>query len=178
MNTKTKTIESVTKERELKKKKTRKRSIIGGSFTAFVLLVYYLLIPYEGGITYGVCKVFLESQVRYPHLLRISTVDDFGNSVRIWYTQVDSFGEYRLEPIQCFYRHTTEEDMVKYGPTSFVVDKVTVNRREIDQDIVERFNTSIVSIVANPPDLTLPSPIPDSLKDMQIDLSKYRRPII
>ena len=171
-------VDSLKKARALKKKKTRKWTIILGSIVALSGALWYLMIPYKGGITYGVCKVFLEGYVQYPHSIRISTVNDFGNTVRIWFTRVDSFGEYRLEPLQCYYRVSTEEDKLKYGDVGFVVEKITINRREINQEEVDRFNSSILGIVSSPPDLTLPTPIPDSLKDIQLDFSRFRRPIL
>lgn len=171
------TVESLKALRALRRRRSRKWLIIGGSITLLSGLIWFLLIPYKGGITYGVCKVFLESYVQYPHSLRISTVDDFGASVRIWFTHVDSFGEYKLEPLQCFFKMTTDEDKSKYGNVSFIIEKATINRREIGQDIVDRFNYSILGIVAVPPDLSLPTPIPDSLEDLQLDFKRFRKPI-
>ncbi len=171
------TVEALKEQQALKKKKIRKWALISGTVAFLSGGIWYLLLPYKGGITYGVCKVFLESYLQYPQSLRISTVDDFGASVRVWFTQVDSFGEYRLEPMQCFYRAATEEDVVKYGNSNFILEKVTIRRREINQETVDQFNTAIPGIVANPPDLTLPMPIPDSLKDIQLDFERFRTPI-
>ena len=66
-------------------------------------IAHYLFMPYKGEMTFGICKTFLELNVRFPQDMRISTVDDFGDYVRIWYTQLDAFGEYRMENIQCHY---------------------------------------------------------------------------
>jgi len=177
MNTKAITAESLKRKNTLKKKRTRNRLII---LTVIAVLgggIWYLFVPFKGGITYGVCKTFLQLYVRYPQYMRLSSMDDFGDSVRIWFTQVDDFGEYRLEPIQCYYRYPEEEEKMKYGNVKFIIDRVTISRREIDPDIIERFNTSMSVVIANPPDLTLPSPIPDSLEDMQIQPELFRKPI-
>ena len=108
-------------------------------------------------MAFGICKVFLELNVRYPNTLRINTVEEIGTFVRIWYTQTDSFGEYRMEPIQCYYKPDE-----KLG---FILDKVTVRRREVDPEKVNRFNKTIPIILQYPPDLTLPTPLPDSLNN-------------
>ncbi|GJL86280.1 MAG: hypothetical protein DHS20C02_20550 [Micavibrio sp.] len=171
------TIEALKEARALEKKKIRKWAIIVGTAIFLSVGVGYLMIPFKGGISYGVCKVFLETYVRYPHSLRVSTVEDFGDNIRIWFTQTDSFGEYRLEPIQCYYRPPTEEDKLKYGNVGFILERVTLRRRELDQATVDAFNVSIPGIVAAPPDLTLPTPIPDSLRDIQLDFERFRRPI-
>ncbi len=177
LDTKKNTVESIKQRRAYKRRQTRKWTIIGGVATLLSGLIWALFIPYKGSMTYGVCKVFLENYVLYPQSIRISTVDDYGASVRVWFTYLDSFGEYKLEPLQCFYKMTTDEDKKKYGNVGFVLEKATINRREISQNIIDRFNYSILGIVASPPDLSLPMPIPDSLEDLQIDSSKFRKPI-
>lgn len=132
--------------------------------------IYWLFMPYKGGMAYGLCKVFLELNIRYPQTIRYSTVEEFDSSVRIWYTQVDSFGEYRLEPIQCFFKPDDQ-----YGS---VFEKVTINRRLVDQEIVDDFNKTLPILFAYPPDLTAPTPLPDSLKDLQIQTDLFRKPIL
>jgi hypothetical protein len=159
---------------QVKQKQTRKKQIKYGGAAAGVLILGFLinmgLQPYQGTMAFGICKVFLESTVRYPHLLRISTVEEFETSVRIWYTQIDSFGEYRMEPIQCYYKQ--EEGR------GTIIDKVLVNRREVERKTIESFNNSIPVIIDYPPDLTIPYPLPDSLQDLQIDAGKFRKPVI
>ena len=131
--------------------------------------IYLLFVPYKGTMAFGICKVFLELNTQYPQTLRLSTVEELGMSVRIWYTQTDSFGEYRLEPLQCYFK---PDDT--YG---FILDKVTLSRREVDPLLVSEFNKSIPTILAHPPDLTLPIPLPDSLQDLQIDTNLFRKQI-
>ncbi len=144
-------------------KKQRKKQIkIGGGALAVLLLwqgYSWLFSPFVGGMDYGMCRVFLELNVRYPDSLRLSHVQNFGQSVRIWYTQLDSFGQYRMESIQCYYR----PDPV----TGAAFERVTINRREVDPDIVERFNISIPAVLAYPPDLTYPRDFPNKIQDLQ-----------
>lgn len=160
---------ALAEKKKAERRKRRIRALQGGGFLLFCYLFYILLIPYKGGLNFGACKVFLELYVRYPDTLNLSTVEDFGDSYRIWFTEIDAFGQYRLQQMQCFYR--ADEN------TGFAIDRVTVDRRQVDQKIVEDFNRSIPVIAKFPPDLTLPSPIPDSLRDIQIDTDKFRRKI-
>jgi hypothetical protein len=156
-----------------KKKKARKKRRIwmlqGGGLLVFCYVFYLLLTPYKGGLNFGVCKVFLELYVRYPDTLHLSTVEDFGDSYRIWFTETDAFGQYRLQQMQCYYR--PDED------TGFAIQRVTMDRREVDKKVVDDFNRSIRTIAAFPPDLTYPDPIADSLEDINIDTDKFRRKI-
>ncbi len=159
---------------ERKRKGARKLRFNLGIVAGVVMLlgfgVYWLFKTHQGGMAFGVCKVFLEGVVRYPDHLRLSTVEEFENSVRIWYTQVDSFGEYRMEPIQCYYKVDPE--------LGTMLDRVTINRREIDPGVVNNFNRALSSVVAYPMDLSIPAPLPDSLEDLQFETQKYRRPIL
>ncbi len=160
---------SVQGEKKKLRKKQIKRGGIGTLALLFIYWVYTLFIPYEGTMAFGICKVFLELNVRYPNTLRIGTVEETGTSVRIWYTQTDSFGEYRMEPIQCYFKPDE-----KYG---FILEKITIRRREVDPQRIENFNRILPVIFKYPPDLTLPTPLPDSLDGLQIETDKFRTPI-
>ena len=161
---------SIQNKRRTARKRQFNIGIAAGVLLVLSYAVYWLFKPIEGGMAFGICRVFLENSVRFPNHLRLSTVEEFDNSVRIWYTQVDSFGEYRMEPIQCYYKQDPERGTM--------VDKVTINRREVDPKIVERFNQALSSMVQYPMDLNLPEPLPDSLEDLQFDTEKFRKPIL
>lgn len=150
-----------------KQKQYIKKGVLAAVGVLFIWFVNYLFTPYKAGMDYGICKVFLERTVQYPQHMRVSTIEQFASSIRIWYTQLDSYGEYRLEPIQCFYR--ADEN---YGAA---LEKVTIRRREVDQEVVEAFNKTLPAIFAYPPDLTYPAPLPDSLADLQINTELYRK---
>ena len=47
-----------------------------------------------------------------------------------------------------------------------MIEKVFFNRREVDSDIIKKFNISIPSIIAAEPDLTLPPPAEDMLEGL------------
>ncbi|MEZ5815329.1 MAG: hypothetical protein R3E13_11525 [Alphaproteobacteria bacterium] len=155
---------------KLKRKKLFTRGGALAGLALFSWFAYGLFVPYKAGLTFGVCKVFLELHVQFPKDLRISTVDDFGDYVRIWYTQLDAFGEYRMESIQCNFR--PDEVM------GSAVERITINRREVDPERVELFNKILPVILQNPPDLTIPYPLPDSLKNLQIETDLFRKPIL
>jgi hypothetical protein len=160
----------IKEEHKKKRKKQFKYGAIGGVAALVAYGLWLLFKPFEFSMTYGVCRVFLELNVQYPQSLRMSTVEDMGMNIRIWYTQVDSFGEYRLEPIHCYYRPDET--------TGLALEKVTINRREVDPAVIRRFNSSIPSILAYPPELVYPTPLPDSLRDLQINTDAMRKPIL
>lgn len=149
------------------RKKMIKRTSIGIGVVLFGLFLIWGFAPFKGGITFGICKVYLETHVRFPKHLRLSKVDNFADSVRIWYTQIDPFGEYRLENIQCFYGY--DEDA-----KSSIIERIAINRRDVPQHKLDAFNKTLGIIAANPPDLTYPKRLPDSLRDLQINADEFR----
>lgn len=159
----------IREEKQEQRKKKRKYSFYALGGVVFALLVYMLFKPFEGGPQFGVCKTFLELQVRYPHKLRLSSVEILSPTIRIWFTTLDSFGEYKLQAIQCFF-----EPDPQYG---LKLSKVEIDRRPVDSKIVENFNPAIPGILQNLPDLRLPAPISDKLQDLQIETEKFRSPL-
>jgi hypothetical protein len=175
---------SVVQEKRVKiRKKKFRLALWAGGGVVVALLGYYLFAPFQGTMAYGVCKVFLEQRVQFPMHLRLSQVeqsptnlhlgqgDKFSSWVRIWYTQLDGFGAYRLEPIQCYFHDDPE-----LGYTA--LEKVTIRRREIDPEIVKSFNKTIPIIFEHPPDLTMPTPLPDKLKNLRFEINRFIKPIL
>lgn len=157
-------------QRKAKKKLYSKLGAGGVVVVLISVFINWTMAPYTGSMAFGVCRTFLENTLRFPGFLRISTVEEFESFVRIWYTQVDSFGQSRMEPIQCHFR--SDEEL------GTVLDKVLINRREVDQSKVEEFNRILPAIFNMPLDLTVPSPLPDSLQDLQFETDKFRKPIL
>jgi hypothetical protein len=147
---------------KLRDKKARRRKLyikIGGGIGLAVFLwwVYIALFTYgKGSTAYGICKVFLEQQVQYPVELKVTSIQNFSQMVRIWYVQHDSFGQVRFEMMDCYFK--------KDGSG---LEKVAVNRRQLDASLVESFNKSISAVLAYPPDLTYPPGLPDSIKELK-----------
>ena len=149
-----------------KKKKLFKYGLIAGALCVVSFLGYGFFRPYTAGQTYGICRTFLELNVQFPQEVRVSLIYDLGMTMRILYTQLDAFGQYRMETIECIFR---PDDV-----TGAALERVSVDRREVDQKKVEAFNKTIPIILANPPDLTIPAPLPDSLEGLQFQTDNFR----
>lgn len=157
-------------KRQARRKKKFRLALAGVGVLSVAFILYYGFKPFNGSPAFGICKLFLENSVTYPQHLRLSTVEEFATSVRIWYTQIDSFGEYRLEPIQCYFKKDPERGTI--------LDKVLINRREVTASKVENFNRAFPAIVRLKMDLSLPTPLPDNLKDLQSSPGSFRKPVI
>jgi hypothetical protein len=165
-------------ETKEERNKKRKKMIFRGGIGGVVLLIfgglYMLSFPQQGTMAYGLCKTFLELNVRYPGTLHLSEVEMFTTSARIWYAQVDSFGEYRLEPIQCYFKPDETEQV------PFVMEKAyysTTDLRPVEPKKIAEFNRSLPVLFANPPNLDLPWKLPDSLGDLKFETDKFRKQI-
>jgi hypothetical protein len=125
----------------------------------FLYWAYIALFTYpKGGMKFGVCKVFLELQVQYPRELRLSYVEPFSKFTRIWYVQHDAYGQSRFDAMDCYYKEDGSG-----------LDRVEINRRQVDPVTIEKFNASIPAILAYPPDLTYPVGLPDNVKELKTD---------
>ncbi|MBU0858314.1 MAG: hypothetical protein KJ667_00095 [Alphaproteobacteria bacterium] len=147
-----------------KKKKPRigtKTKIALGVGGFFALIFWWAMQPLVGSPRYGVCKTFVELQLRYPGTLQINVAEESALAVRVYYSHIDAFGSSQLNMIECEFRTDPRR-----GP---ILDAVMVNREELPQDQIDKFNYTVPYIMQNPPDLTLPRFRSDSLNDLKID---------
>lgn len=158
-------------KRKQKKKKQLKQFVVFMVLGLFSYGIYFLFAPFKAGITYGICKTFLELNLPYPDTLLLSEVVVTRNgSVRIWFTHTDAFGSYRLDSFQCTFA-VDEQTKTNY------LAEVKFGKLNVDPIEVERFNLALPYLVKNPPDLSLPTPIPDSLESIEFDLNRFRKKI-
>lgn len=163
--------EKMRERKALEKKKRRKRIIIGGILLLFAYAVYWLFKPIPTSLPYGICKTFLELNVPYPYTLRVSEYYALRDgSLKLWYTHIDAFGEYRLDSFQCVFGT---------DPTTgaSIMAQARVNKLDLSPDKIKSFNNAIPYLVSNPPNFPFPARLPDSLQDLQIETDKYRKPI-
>jgi hypothetical protein len=112
------------------------------------LLTIFSMQPKVGPMSYGICSTFLEMQTPYPNTLNYSGIEGSRTALRIYYTSIDPFGEYKLEMIEC-----------TFGPDEaggMKLTQVTRNRRPVDPAIVEKFNKTLPIIMASDPYLVIP----------------------
>ena len=154
----------------IKRKKKFRNAILLLIVPIIGFAVHWLFKPFESDIRFGFCRVFLELYVQYPDMLVLSHVEEKRDFVRIWYVQYDAFGQERMQNMQC--HHAFDEN------GSYYISKILVDRREIDPERVAKFNTSLTTILAHPPDLTYPRRIQDALGNINIQTFLFRKPIL
>ncbi len=130
-------------------KRLKKNLAVAGGILAFIVLfIIYAIQPAKGTIAFGLCSTFLELNTPYPHTLSYTGVIETRTATRIYYRQIDPFGQFREEMMEC-----------TYGPDEKMgmrLVKVTRNRQPMDKALIEKFNLTLPLIGASDPYLVLP----------------------
>lgn len=144
-----------------KKKKTLsgKKIAIGGIVALVSFVLYLGFQPLTGTINFGICRVFAERSVVYPTTIRVVAVQERPQDVRLDIVSLNQFGESMVTQVSCDF-HTDAANAHKIASAS-------INRRKVPDRDIAIFNTTIPYILANPPSLVLPAPIPEALVDLQ-----------
>ena len=119
-----------------------------GIIMLIILLSVYSCQPKKGSMAYGICSTFLELNTPYPHTLRYTDLEGSRTAVRIYFTNIDPFGEFKQEMIEC-----------KFGPDEKMGMKLTEvlrNRHAMDPVLVKKFNLTLPTIMASDPYIVLP----------------------
>lgn len=143
------------RERELqeKRKKLKKRLRIGAGVAAALLLLVWLGIqPIKGPLQFGVCRAFLERELKFPQTLKMTQVEVFDKSLRMYYTYVDEFGSVKSEMLECDFRPFNS-----LAEISAIKRKKGRNVEAIDPARVAAFNKTVPAILAAKPDLVIPA---------------------
>lgn len=130
---------------------------IGGGFV-FILIVIVGLTPATGSTQYGICKVFVELSESYPGEMKPLSVDDYvrlGGPVKISYKRIDAFGVESVNTIECSFKKDDAGNMLYELESVDINGKARTYNAE-NQNYIKKFNTGVASLLANPPDLTLP----------------------
>lgn len=98
----------------------------------------------KGPMEYGVCSTFLEMNTAYPHTLQYTAVEGSDRNTyllykhgSIWAVQVGN-------------------DRCRFRSDAWQLLEITKNRRQVDPEVVKKFNLLVPSIVAGKPNLDLP----------------------
>jgi len=130
------------------------KNIILGSVVIVVLLfgsmLYQSFAPKQANILYSICSSFIELHVTFPQNIRQTYIELYRKSVRIYYTQTDSFGQERMETIECSFFQDPQKgiqvesilfDSVKDITTS-TLKRGTGRFYEVRPEVIEQFNIS------------------------------------
>jgi hypothetical protein len=143
-------------------KKTKIRLYAGlGVVAVLGLLIFVGLQPLTGTIKYGICRVFVEQRLTYPTEMKVVSVEERPQDVRMQYAIINEYGEYIVETVTCAFRPDPQN--------TWALTEVTLNRQKISGADLIPFNATIPFILANPPSLVLPPPMPVDLVKLQRD---------
>jgi hypothetical protein len=152
------------KKRLSRKERTKRRlRILYGTIFFMTIAMWYLTRPWMASVNYGICRNFVELQLRFPQTLVVSSLEEWERTQRIYYTYTGSSGEQRASMIEC--RFTTNPQTGYPWLEGVQVDRVSVDKKKI-----EAYNRLIPIVMAANPDLTDPGNLDDKdLIDLKTD---------
>lgn len=144
------------------KNKVTKKQVFLGIAAFFVLVTWWALQPLTAGDEFGVCRTYVENNLKYPTTFKITKYDEFGPSTRLFYTHTDAYGNQRSEMIEC---------LVKPDPQTggFVLHDIKVNRRSIGTEKLRLFNSTLPGILKSEPSRIIPKPSKGGLVGLKRD---------
>lgn len=107
---------------------------------------------------FGICKIFTELNIQFPSEAKNVYVDGFGETLRLGYRTIDSFGSFRLDSISCTFREDPE--------LGLVLNTYSINRREFSKEEIEKFNRSLKYFDDFNVDLEMPDGLPDDIEKL------------
>lgn len=135
--------------------------------TFIIVLIVQSCTPQNGSLIYGICKGFLEQQIAFPHTLTYTNVEQYPKAVRIYYTHVDSYGQYQFELIECSFvqdpKNGVQLDKVYFNNIKPVTKAEQLEGKGrlygVRKEVIDLFNKSqsASAIMSQDPDLSLPS---------------------
>ncbi len=124
--------------------------VVGFVLLSIILITFQSLSPRKGNILYGMCSKFLELQLPFPDTIEHKDIELYRRAVRINYTHLDGFGEYRLEMIECSFVQDPVEGVQLDKVLFNYVKPVTYNERiigkgrlySVRKEVIDLFNQS------------------------------------
>jgi hypothetical protein len=113
--------------------------------------IYYLYEknkPEYGTWRFGVCKTFIETQLRFPDTLWITAVIEDPYYAEIYASYVNAHGMRPTRVYKCNYKLVGDR---------MTIDYINIDNERIDDKIVKEFNMLVPMLINNPDvDLELP----------------------
>lgn len=161
-------VEKLAAEKKKQKKKRMKRIILLCVGLLFSYGIYLLFKPFEASADYGICRTILELTIPYPHTLYVSELGYTKDAaLKLWYTHMDAFGEYRMEPFECKLGYNKDG--------ALVVEQIRMHNVSLASDRIEAMNNIMPYFNQNPLILAWPTALPDTIADLHLDIEGARR---
>lgn len=138
--------------------------LIGGVFLIIIIIIIVatsFTSQRTGTWRYGLCKTFLERYVQYPTNLKILTTGEKQNSAQIGYLTTNSYGSRESELMECFFNT---------GGGRVTINKITLDRKPLQEDSIKEFNKTIPIIMAREDlNLELPPRLSNAIEDLKFE---------
>ena len=164
--------EKLNQKRQLKKKQKNKIFLGFIGLLLFSLIIWWGLKAPKASAEYGICRTLLELQVPYPHTIYVSELKaQRTGGLKLWYTHIDAFGEYRLEDFICKLENNPETGALE-------IVEIKMHKVYLDPEQITYLNHAMLYLVENPIIMNWPAPLPNSLNDLHFDTDSFRKIIL
>jgi len=133
------------------------------------LMIVKACEPAKAGILYPICSSFAEQNVPFPETIKYNVVEQYSQSIRLYYSHIDAFGQFLTEYLECSFANDPEKGLllkaVVYNTVKEVTEKKPLKNKgrlyQVQQEYVDLFNRSktpqlIMQMDREDLDLTLP----------------------
>lgn len=160
--------EKLAEKKKIKKKKNMKRAMQLAGVLFFIYVLWFLFKPTKATEEYAICKTLLELYVPYPPTIYVSEIASTKDgAMKIWYTHTNAFGEFRMEPFEC--KLGRDENGQAY------LSRLRFNNIDVQEDEIASLNHAMHYFNANPKVMNLPTPLPDTIGGLHLDIEGARR---
>lgn len=158
----------------IKKNAFTKMGVIVMAAGLFVLLIGFVIFqsmqPKKGNLIYGMCSIFLEQQTTFPDTLEHTYVEMYRRAVRIYYQNIDAYGQYNFSYVECSFNQDPQEgvqleNVIFKSPVKDITEKFYDKERKrsfyrVKKEHIDLFNQSKspLAIMSTDPEFLLPTP--------------------
>lgn len=166
--------EKLAADKKVKRKKLRKRLILLFFLALFGYALWFLFKPFKASETYGICHTLLELTLAYPHTMYVSEIQNTPDSgLRLWYSHIDAFGEYRLEFFECVIAYVPASDGV--SAPQLKIARLEKRKQPVDEETIASLNHALIYFQENPLVKNWPAPLPDTIGALHFDFASVVR---
>lgn len=137
-----------------KKRRKTQKMIVGGVLALLALFIWYGFQPLTATNEYGVCRTLAELNAQNHNTMKIISYENYGAAWKIFYTFTGQYGEQRSNYIDCVFTRNAQGQMI--------LKEAKINRQELSEEALARFNQTIPAILAAGPNLVVPPPLEET----------------
>jgi hypothetical protein len=115
--------------------------------------------PVQASWRYGVCRAFLDQYVRFPTTVKIEQGGETRGSAYMTFFDTNPFGAQQVRVFECYFNEDAQGRVT--------LSRITMDRKSIPQDYVDKYNAQIPVLASQKLDTALPGDLPSNIEDLK-----------